>query len=575
MIGTLILISALIPGAFAFSDTEFEDTEIGDKQLSKWDCPTCSGNTQDIWQAAAWAGIMSYYDEGEDEGLTGAKEARAEMEAQEERSFEGFVHKEYLASVDDVADSDLILDVGRGYANSHIKGAVPLYWEELLDEENKPRSASEMAQILGGAGISNEDSVIIYGDCTDCGGKSVATFVFWAMRYLGHDNVKLLDGGIEEWETAEKPVETKTNSRPATTYTPRPRPALISDYEEITSGEVQLVDARTFQEFATEKIPGAIHIEYERMLDNGRIKNANNLDDVFSSLEKDIPVAVYSNAGAKASMIWYALQILGYDSSIYTWNDWLAHQSLDTKKVVLTGARAEPNPARPGPVTIYANFQVVEGETSTTEGGLFESPAEEISIEKPAAEDSPVEDSTEDNIGEDIVGDESTTDELADGEITDEADEEPAVEENSAEAVGSPVEEAEPKDEPVLNVMGCVACFPVDVYASSSTSASTPAGGVRLGSIGGTPITEAGALVQNEDGEEMARIELTHTGGDEFTGTWDASDKPEGLYTVILAASAGSDPFYFENALTIEISNSAPAQENTNVNNFVKLGRFS
>ena len=124
----------------------------------------------------------------------------------------------------------------------------------------------------------------------------------------------------------------------------------------------------------------------------------------------------------------------------------------------------------------------------------------------------------------------------------------------------------------MLTVMGCVACFPVEIYAGGSTSTQVN-GGIQLGSIGNTQIAEAGALVQNDEGEEMARIVLSHTSGNEYAGIWDASGKPEGVYSVILAASAGSDPFYFEDALTIVIDNSAPVQETTTSTKYVKLGR--
>ena len=50
------------------------------------------------------------------------------------------------------------------------------------------------------------------------------------------------------------------------------------------------------------------------------------LKEVFSSLDKrSMPVVVYTNTGVKASMIWLALTLLGYDARIYTWQDWQAN----------------------------------------------------------------------------------------------------------------------------------------------------------------------------------------------------------------------------------------------------------
>ena len=65
---------------------------------------------------------------------------------------------------------------------------------------------SEMAAVLGEAGISQDDAVLIYGECQPCGGgPSAATYVYWIMKYLGHENVKLLDGGIDDWVAAMQP----------------------------------------------------------------------------------------------------------------------------------------------------------------------------------------------------------------------------------------------------------------------------------------------------------------------------------------------------------------------------------
>lgn len=560
IIGTLIMIAGLISVSVA-------ELEIDDEHKDKWDCPTCNG--QDESQLAIFNFLGHNLTDGVDDSdkPSTAKLARAAMEAEEGRDFEDFVHPEYLISPDEVVDSDVILDVGQGYSTSHVKGAVPLYWETLLDEDNTPKSASEMSEVLGDAGVSPDDSVVIYGDCVECGGKSVATFVFWAMRYLGHDDVKVLDGGIDAWKEAEKPVESNSNSRPATVYTPRIKSSLLSDYASITSGQVQLVDARTLQEFASDKIPGAIHVDYEEILKNDQIKNGEDLGSIFEKLDEDLPVAIYSNAGAKASMIWYALQLMGYESSIYTWNDWLSHQSQSVKTVVLTAASAEPNPARPGPITIYASFDVVEADADASETSIFGEPSvEDSSIEENLVEGS----SAEESLTEEIVVEEPSSEETV---IENILAEDNATEDNSSDdEIAKVPNEGDSEDDTVLTVMGCVACFPAQIYAGGSTS--TPlGGGVQLGSIGNTPIAEAGALVQNDMGEEMARIVLTHTGGSEYAGIWDASDKPEGVYSVILAATAGGDPFYFEDSLTIVIDNSAPVPETTASSKYVKLGR--
>jgi len=539
------------------------DLDIPDDNAGRWDCPACKGEETFTY---AWEEFLGHSYDDETVGVKppGPQEARAAMESEAERSGEEFVNGEFLASIEDAEGSDVILDVGSDYATSHIKGAVPLYWDELLDEKNNPKSAAEMAEIFGNAGISPDDSVVIYGDCATCDGISVAPFVFWALRYVGHDDVMVLDGGLDEWKDAGMSTERRANERPAVTYSPRVRSGLLADYEGVTSGEYQVVDARTLQEFAADKIQGAIHIDIDEVQSNGQVKSSEDLADVFAGLDEDEPIVVYSNAGARAAMVWYALQLMGYESSIYTWNDWEDHRP--PVKAVLKEARADPNPARPGPVNIYATFEVVpdEGDTATD---IFateivaedESVSDELVVEDAAA-------GTE--VAEEIVGDDNGSDQTDESIV-------------SGTEIEEMISEAASMEEPTVKTMGCVACFdPVTLYASGSTP-SEVTGGVKLGSVGSTnlaPITAAGALIQNQEGDVMATIELVSTMSNEYVGTWDATGAPEGVYTVTLAAAAGGKTSYFQDVLTIEIDSSAPVQETaTNVaasNGIRKLGSY-
>ena len=537
--------------------------DIDQERLDRWDCPECKGETRNVLDIYNFLGHNPSAAETVGEAPPGPKEARAAMEGEASGTAGGFVRGGFLASAKEAGGYDVILDVGTEYDTLHIKGAVPLYWADLLDEENNPRSAPEIAEILGKAGISPEDSVLIYGDCATCDGISIAPFVFWAMRYVGHDDVAVLDGGLDGWVAAGNPTEKKANVRPAVAYTPRTRSDLLADYDGVTAGRYQLVDARTFREFAADKITGAVNIDYSAVLADGRMKGGEELAAVFSGLDKAKPVVVYSNAGARASMVWYALQLSGYESSLYTWNDWEAKRP--PVKAVLKGVRAEPNPARPGPVKIFATFEVVPDEADLQDG-LF----------------GPMKASDEGAVGA-VISDDLVLEVPA--EVL------PDIEGLSNGTNGSIVgideiedlikEEASSPKKPVVSTMGCVACFdPVALYASGGNPSSIT-GGVKLGSVARNQIgaiTAAGALIQNRDGDVMATIELAATLGDYHLGTWDASGAPDGLYTVTLAAAAGGKTSYFEDVLTIEIDSSALVPETAATaagsSGIRKLGRY-
>jgi len=265
---------------------------------------------------------MSYY-YGSDGSVTTSS---AEETSSEKEGGKGFVKTGYLADPKEAAKFDLIVDVGTEQRSTHIEGAICIPWNELLKDDGNPKSASGMSQVLGEAGVSSEDSVVIYGECDTCGGVPVTPFVFWAMRYLGHGEISILDGGIEGWATSGGPIGTVANSKPMTTYGPSSRSELLSNYAEITRGDVQLVDARSFQEFARGRIPGSTNIDCEDVLSEGEIKSGDELEDLFGRLEEDRKVVVYSDDVLKTATVWYALWLMGYDSSIYSWDDWKEYQ---------------------------------------------------------------------------------------------------------------------------------------------------------------------------------------------------------------------------------------------------------
>lgn len=242
----------------------------------------------------------------------------------------------FLKPILGISGSDVVIDATNGNSYSdqpHIKGAIHLPSKSFLYENGTLRPLSKLAGILGSAGIARWDRAVIYGDSS---APADTTFVFWIMRYLGSNDVKVLDGGLNDWRGASLPLEAGPISRKPTAYEPRIRNDLIADYDYVKDGKAQIVDARPFQEFGKKRIPGSISIDSAQVLENGRIKDPARLYETFSGLVKDKSVIVYSEDGLNASLVWYALLLMGYDSHLYTWKDWLEHQPEESPKVNAT-----------------------------------------------------------------------------------------------------------------------------------------------------------------------------------------------------------------------------------------------
>ena len=233
-----------------------------------------------------------------------------------------------LVPIEDVSGTDILLDISEK-PPEQIQGSIAIPYTNFMNNGNL-LSVPEISKILGDAGISRTDPVVVYGECMPCGGgPSPATYVYWMLKSLGQENVRVLDGTVKDWAAAGKPVANETVIRPSKNYTAQFTPDLIASFDYVLSGSAQLIDARTLQEFGNGTIPGSINIPYESVITgNNRIKDETKLAKVFSILNKNQPVVVYTNTGIKGSVEWFALELLGYDAKLYSYSDYYQNSQM-------------------------------------------------------------------------------------------------------------------------------------------------------------------------------------------------------------------------------------------------------
>ena len=243
---------------------------------------------------------------------------------------DSFPNGKIFESMKSVSSSDVIIEVSNGesYAKSHIKNAIHIPTKNFLNSEGNLKTNEELAKVLGDAGVSRDDSIVLYGSKESTG---EAEFAFLVLSYLGQKDVKLLDGSVADWKAAGLPEETSENKKAGKEYKPMVKSDLMADYEYIKSGQAQIVDARPFVEFGKGRIPGSVALDPSNIIKGDRIKNVDDLNMVFSRLSKDKPIVVYSSDYSRSSLAWFALQLMGYNTSLYTWEDWKAHESTDAK----------------------------------------------------------------------------------------------------------------------------------------------------------------------------------------------------------------------------------------------------
>ena len=154
----------------------------------------------------------------------------------------------------------------------------------------------------------------------------MATYVYWMMKELGHESVKVLDGTAEDWAASGRATTKDAKMLPGKTYIPAEPSNFTATYNYVMSGQPQIVDARSLQEFGSGSIPGSVSMPYESVLDGKKIKDEDKLNKVFMLLDKDQPVVVFTNTGMKASVVWFALMMMGYDARLYNYKDWVENQ---------------------------------------------------------------------------------------------------------------------------------------------------------------------------------------------------------------------------------------------------------
>jgi thiosulfate/3-mercaptopyruvate sulfurtransferase len=240
-----------------------------------------------------------------------------------------FPNGEILKSLKSVSSSDVVVDVSNGdsYAKSHIENAIHIPTKDFLDGSGNLRPDEELASILGDAGLSRDDSVVLYGNKESSG---EAEFAFLVLQHLGQKDIKLLDGSLADWKAAGLPEAALENIKPGVVYSPAVRPKVMAEFEYVKSEKAQIVDARPFVEFSKGRIPGSVALDPANIIKGDRIKNGEDLSMVFSRLSLDQPIVVYSSDYSRSSLVWYALQLMGYDASVYTWEDWKAHETVGT-----------------------------------------------------------------------------------------------------------------------------------------------------------------------------------------------------------------------------------------------------
>ena len=137
------------------------------------------------------------------------------------------------------------------YGAGHIPGAVKLDWMDLRGPTRRDLSVTKWFELLlSASGIANNDTIVLYGGS----GNRIAAYAHWCFKLHGHEDVRLLAGGREKWETDGRPLTAEAVSRRPTKYASTDEDASMRAFrDEVLSGiETTCGDARSLEEIVAE-----------------------------------------------------------------------------------------------------------------------------------------------------------------------------------------------------------------------------------------------------------------------------------------------------------------------------------
>jgi thiosulfate/3-mercaptopyruvate sulfurtransferase len=267
-----------------------------------------------------------------------------------------YAHPEALADTDWLAahakDKDVrVFEVDvdtKSYDDGHVEGAIGLDWRKDLQQRpvRDLLDKRELEALLSKHGATPETTIAIYGDNNNW----FAAWFFWLLKYYGHKDARLVNGGRAKWVAEGKPLTTGIPSFDKSEYRAKGPDASVRALrdlvlERVTDGRSKLIDVRSPKEYAGEllapenlpqegaqrggHIPGAQNVPWATAVaEDGRFKSADELRSIYEGkgLAKGTETIAYCRIGERSAHTWFVLSYLlghdkvrNYDGS---WTEW-------------------------------------------------------------------------------------------------------------------------------------------------------------------------------------------------------------------------------------------------------------
>ena len=234
------------------------------------------------------------------------------------------------------------------YEQGHVAGAIGLNWRTDLQQHpvRDLLDKKQLEALLSKSGVTPDTTIIAYGDNNNW----FAAWFFWLLKYYGHKDVKLVNGGRAKWVAEKRPIVTEAPSYAKTEYRaagPDASVRALREYvlERVVGNGAKIVDVRSPKEYAGEllapenlpqegaqrggHIPGAQNVPWATAVaEDGRFKTADELRQIYGSkgIDGKGETIAYCRIGERSAHTWFVLKYLlghervrNYDGS---WTEW-------------------------------------------------------------------------------------------------------------------------------------------------------------------------------------------------------------------------------------------------------------
>ncbi|MBD3842893.1 MAG: sulfurtransferase [Campylobacterales bacterium] len=235
-----------------------------------------------------------------------------------------------------------------------IDGATIVDWKNVRDKKSEDGmnlikmvpSKDTFSKLMQSLGVNNNSAIVITSSSNDAGSTFLGTRLYWQLKYFGHDNVALLDGGNAKWESEKRTMGESATPSKGNFVAKTERKELLATTSDVETAlrnkDTIILDGRPEEQYLglfykTKYVYGAGHIPGAKLaygdifLTHGKIKtfqdkatiqkifDAKNIDTSAKSIS-------YCNSGHMASGLWFIEhELLGnkniklYDGSAHAW----------------------------------------------------------------------------------------------------------------------------------------------------------------------------------------------------------------------------------------------------------------